>query len=114
MPHTYKDLIFTKHAYNRLKERSIAEHAIWEVIHHPAQKFPSKGQTKFIKAIHDRKIHVVAKRLEPEDKWLIISVWVRGEEDKEPILWRLLILPFKILWWLIKMLWKLLVKIGEK
>jgi hypothetical protein len=100
--HTYKNLIFTNHAYARLKDRSISEDAIWQTIQWPEKKYPDQKSTKFIKSVYERRLHVIANWLAQENKWLIISVWVRGEEDKQPIVWQILTLPFRIGYWILK------------
>lgn len=97
------NVIFTKHALSRLSERSLTKDQIVEVINSPQLTKPiaQTQTTKFIKTINDRRIHVVAS-LSSEKKWLVISVWVRGEEDKLPIVWQLLTLPFRLFWKLIQ------------
>ena len=102
---TYKDLVFTDHARHRLQKRSMRREAVYQTVHNSEKSFPAKqNATKFIKTINDRRHHVVAKRLADENKWLVISVWVRGEDDQPELLWRLITLPLKLIWWLIKAL----------
>ena len=101
---TYKNLIFTNHAFDRLSLRSITQDAIWQTITYPEKKYPQDQTTKFIKSVQDRRLHVIASWLTKENKWLVVSVWVRGEEDKEPVVWQLITLPFRLIWWLIKKL----------
>src|SRR5687768_9359308 len=98
----YKNLVFTKHALERLNDRTITAEAVHRVIQTPDKKFSRDDNTKFIRTLNDRKYHVVASYLEKEHQWLIISVWVRGEEDKEPLMWQLITLPFRAGWWLLK------------
>jgi hypothetical protein len=100
--HSYQDIAFTDHAYHRLRQRSIAERAIWETIHYP-EKSVSEGnqQTKFIKTYQGRRIHVVAQSIhQPPHRWLIISTWVRGEVDQLPFMWLVLTAPFRLIGWL--------------
>jgi len=104
--HVYKNLIFTHHAYDRLKDRSITAEAIWQTVQWPANKYPSQKATKFIKSVHHRRLHVIASWLAKEKKWLVISVWVRGEADRVPMGWWLMTLPFKLTYWLLKSLLK--------
>ncbi|NCO12648.1 MAG: hypothetical protein COZ34_04980 [Candidatus Pacebacteria bacterium CG_4_10_14_3_um_filter_34_15] len=110
MPDTYKNIIFTKHAIERMNKRSISKDKIWQVINHPDKTFNEsssneKGVTKkFIKETGDRKYQVIATYLPNEQKHLVISTWVRGEDDKQSIIWLIITLPFKIIWWLIKKL----------
>lgn len=103
----YKNIIFTKHALDRLKDRSIDYAHIADVINHPNKKFKQDGSTtKFIKTINNRKIHTVASYLKKDNKWLVISVWVRGEDDKAPFIWQLITLPFRVIWWTLKTIFK--------
>lgn len=103
--HSYKDLLFTKHAYSRALERGISNEAVWQAVHYPKTKVVTNIATRSFKYSRDwqqRRVQVVAKYLANEKKYLVISLWVRGEEDKEPFVWWLLTLPFKLLWWLLK------------
>jgi len=95
MNRTYKNLVFTKHALNRLDFRAITQDAIYQTVSNPDKSFANQSHTKFIRTINDRLIHVVAKPIKNR-QWLIISVWVRGEEDRVPLIWKLLTLPFKL------------------
>lgn len=105
---TYKDLIFTNHAYHRLKQRSLSFDGVWQTVHYPNKKNKSGSNFKFVKVIGDRNYQVVANFLKSENKYLIVSVWVRGEDDHAPLVWQILTLPFRLLWWLLKWLSKLI------
>lgn len=108
MPESFRNLIFTNHAYARALDRSISTFDIWEAVNHPHQTFANhnEGSTKFIKTIQQRKLHVVASYLKDKNMWLVISVWVRGEEDQVPFMWMILSAPFRLGWWLLTFLWK--------
>lgn len=95
----YKNLVFTDHALERLHLRSLSQDKIFQVVSHPEKKFSTdkSGQFKYILTLKGRKIHVVAKKLPQEKKWLVISVWVRGEDDPVPIAWQIITFPFKII-----------------
>lgn len=108
--HTYRDLIFTNHAYGRLKQRSLSQHGVWETVHQPHQKIKKGKNTKYIRTIKGRKYQVVAKQLPRENKYLVISLWIRGETDKLPLAWRLIRFPFVVVWKLLVWLWNLLWK----
>lgn len=111
MSKTYKNLIFTTHAYNRILSRSLALHSIFETINYPDKVFEEKNQSKkYLKTLQDRKYHVVATYKPDQKKYIVISAWVRGEEDTQPITWQLLTLPFKLVWWIIQAVWRLLIK----
>ena len=106
MSNKYKNLIFTKHALERMGKRSIAKDKIWQVIN-KADKKTNKGRDnkKYIKEINDRTYHAVATYLKDERKHLVISAWVRGEDDKQSFIWLLITAPFKLIWWILKKLW---------
>ncbi len=107
MTEEYHDLIFTKHAINRKLNRSISNNKIFQTIHFPDQKIRIKqSKWKFIKTFNNRPVHIVAKELKEKNKWLIISLWVRGEDDKTPFVWQILTLPFKIIFWIFKTIWQ--------
>lgn len=111
MSQTYKNIIFTTHAYDRIKSRSLAVHSIYETINFPQKTVgESKGNKKYIKTIQNRKYQVVATYKPDQKKYLVISAWVRGEEDTQPLAWQLITLPFRIIWWILKKIWQLISK----
>ncbi len=99
MDKNYHNLVFTDHALERIRLRTISQDQVRQVLLNPDKEFPNdkSGQTKFIRRINTRIIHVVGKYLTDQKKWLIISVWVRGENDPVPLVWKLITLPFKII-----------------
>lgn len=109
--HTYRNLIFTKHAHERLSQRSLQKWGIWETVQNPDKTKSSGSNQKFIRNINGREYHVVAKQLSDQNKFLIISLWVRGEDDKLPIVWQLLRLPFIVLWKIIILIFRLVKKL---
>jgi len=91
MNREYKNAIFTKHALERLKLRRITQDAVIRTLEKPdTRTVEDDGDTEFIKLLHDRKYHVIAAYLKDEKKWLIKSVWVRGEDDPIPV-WKQLL-----------------------
>ena len=99
MPTEYKNIVFTKHASERMSQRSITTHSVWETVTYPDTTNSDRDHsTRFIKTKNGRKYFVVAKYLPKERKQLVVSTWVRGEDDRVPILWQLITLPFKLLW----------------
>lgn len=112
MGKTYKNIIFTSHAYNRTKERSIPLHAVYETIVSPDKtKQVGNGKKKYFKTIRDRRYQVVATYKSDQKKYLIISNWVRGEDDKVPLVWQLITLPFKLVWMILKLLFSIVKKL---
>ena len=99
MGQNYHQLIFTDHALERLRLRSLSKAQVEQVITQPDQTQAGKkaGTIKFLKTLHQRQIQVIASKLKTEDKWLVVSVWVRGEADPVPLMWQLITLPFKII-----------------
>ena len=77
MERTYKELIFSNHARNRMFERTITPHAVWQVVHNPDHSRPESkpNTTRFIRTLNDRKYHVVATYLPDQKKTLIVSAW---------------------------------------
>ena len=107
MTHTYKQLVFTNHGWERLQDRRLSSDAVWQVVTAPShQESMGEGKTKYIRVVNGRLIHVVASWLPHEQRWLVISVWVRGEADRVPFIWTLITAPFKFLWWLLRLLFK--------
>jgi|GEM_PF-2446170 len=75
---------FTAHALERMKLRNIYRYEVKETILNPEKTFEDEDdKVKFIgkELSLNRSNHVVAKFLPEENKWLVISAWVRGEED---------------------------------
>lgn len=111
MDKNYKNLVFTNHAFDRIQSRTITQDAVYLTVNSADQKYKTDNNgVKFIKTVKGRKVHVVANYLEKEHKWLIVSVWVRGEDDKVPFVWSLITFPFKLTYklliWLLKSLSK--------
>jgi hypothetical protein len=103
MSNHYRDLILTNHAIARQSLRSINFEALYQTIHQPDKKIRIEGEKwKFIKKINDRQHQIIANYLVDQKKWLIISAWVRGEEDQVPLIWQLISAPFRLIWWTIK------------
>jgi hypothetical protein len=102
MNRTYKNLVFSKHALARLSDRILTQDAIYQTIQFPDKTFSENDSTKFIRTVNNRRIHVVAAPIE-NNQWLVISTWVRGEEDRVPLMWQLITLPFRAAWYLIRL-----------
>lgn len=78
-------IIFTKHALDRSQQRYVTQEKIERVLQNPDKIIQiGGGKSKFIGLIDQRHFQVIASYLSKEDKWLIISAWVRGEEDNKP------------------------------
>lgn len=107
----YKNIIFTDHAYHRAMQRSIQVHAIYETISSPDfTKKVGDSKTKFYKTINQRKYQVIAIYKSDQKKHLVISAWVRGEEDKPSLVWQLITLPFKLLWFIVSLCFRIIKK----
>ena len=40
------------------------------------------GNTKFIRTVNGRRLYVICQPLEDQRKWLVKTLWVRGEDDE--------------------------------
>ena len=106
------DYIFTKHALQRLSERSISQDAAEAVLRQPDRTEPGKkpGTVKFVRMLNGRNVQLVGTYLADQKKWLVVSAWVRGEDEKVPLMWQIITLPFKLVWWLIQFIYRKLTK----
>lgn len=104
-------MILTNHAQERLRLRHLAASDLEEVLKDPDKKFNNRDNVKFIKTVDGRRIHVVANFDARKKDWVVVSAWVRGEDDPQPLLWRIIVgsvkYPALFVWWLIKKLWQL-------
>lgn len=98
-------IIFTKHALSRSQQRYVPQDKIERVLVYPDKTISLEdNKTKFIRVIDQRQFQVIASYLAKEDKWLVISAWVRGEEDSKPALDQLIESFAKGLYWLVRQL----------
>ena len=78
----YADIEFTKHAHERMQLRVISEDMVVKAIRNPDKTFlEDDGDTKFIRKVNGANLQVICKPLPDENKWLVKSAWVRGEDD---------------------------------
>lgn len=96
----YKRLIFTNHALDRMQYRRVSQEAVWRVLQHPDRVEPEEkpGSYRFIRILRGRQYQIIGVHLANEKKTLIISVWVRGEEDRPSLWWLVLRWPLQLLW----------------
>lgn len=75
---SYKGVIWTNHALDRLKERRISQGDAWVVFSNPDQsrKGESSGSWIYYKTFGNKRLEVVAKKNE-RGEWIILSVWER-------------------------------------
>lgn len=96
-------IVLTKHALSRARSRKMELYPIERTIIDPDQKISLGEQKfKFLKNVSGRHYQLVATFLPQEDKWLIISAWVRGEDDQLPFAWLIISAPFRFIWWLLQ------------
>jgi hypothetical protein len=108
-------IVLSKHALERARSRGMELYAIEQLLLFPDHKKElGDGKFKFQKIVNKRNYQAVATWLAKENKWLIISVWVRGEEDKLPFAWLFISAPFRLAWWLLRSLWRIIAKIAGK
>ncbi len=78
----HQTVVFTKHARERMDLRRINEDMIIQIMRKPnAMHNLEDGKIKFIGKAMGAKVHAIGKPIPEENKWLVISLWVRGEED---------------------------------
>lgn len=77
------NIIFTNHAEERRRKRKIVVSDVEKTLSNPDKSFPGKKSdtVKFIRTINGRQHQVIGKYLQDQKAWLILSVWVRGEDD---------------------------------
>ncbi len=83
MSNSFKGLIFTNHALQRMHERKLSQNDVWAVWYKPDQSrfAKSKGAWIYYKTWNNQKVEVVAKK-NPSNEWVILSVWSK-ETTKE-------------------------------
>jgi len=98
------EFIFTTHARERLQQRNIPLSDAESVLRNPDKTYPGKkpNTVKFIRTINYRRVELIATHLSDQKKWLVVSAWVRGEDDKVPLSWQIIALPFRLVWWVVK------------
>ena len=91
MQRELQNVIFTNHAIERLKLRRISQNMVVQTVKRSDESFlEDDGDTRFIKDIKGRNVHIVARQADEPGKWLVISAWVRGEDDPKPLFVRIL------------------------
>jgi hypothetical protein len=78
----HETVVFTKHAKDRLDLRRLGEDMVIDVMRKPHMTHQlDDGKIKFIGKTMGAKVHAICKPIPEENKWLVISLWVRGEDD---------------------------------
>lgn len=79
----YGNMIWTNHSIERLAKRNISQSDAIKVMQNPDKTYPGKkaDTVKFIRTINNRRIHLVGK-LNEDKQWVVLTAWVRGEEDQ--------------------------------
>ena len=95
MDNHYRGLIWTNHALDRLRERSIKQGDAWATWRNPqeSRKGTVAGSWVYHRTYGSTQIEVVAKQNERKE-WLILSVWSRSvprNYNKSKSFWSLLI-----------------------
>ncbi len=109
-------VIISTHARERISRRAISLTDLEKTIAYPDfRDEQADGKIKFSKTIAGRKHQVVATFLQEQQAWLVVSAWVRGEEDRLPLTWLIISWPFRLVWqitsWLLQQLWHLIKRI---
>jgi hypothetical protein len=86
-----KHIIYTDHAGQHMKLRRISPAMVAAALDKPERSVPANdGDTRFIRTVNKREVRVVSHYLPDERAWLVVSTWVRGEDDPLPVWKRLL------------------------
>lgn len=81
-------IVLSKHVEERMAVRRVSRDLIDKTVYQAdSSKLEDDGDTKFVKTIDKREIQVIAKPLDDENKWLIKTVWVEGENDPN-LIWK--------------------------
>ena len=82
VPINHETVVFTKHARERLELRKTGEDMVIQVMRNPSTTHSIEdGKIKFLGKSMGAKVHVIAKPIPEQNKWLVVSLWVRGEDD---------------------------------
>lgn len=104
MKREYKNVIFTDHAIQRLKRRRISQDMAVDAVRKPDRKQAEDDEkTRFVREIKGRNVQIVATYLKDEQQWMVVTGWVRGEDDPRRWWVHVLLLP----WYLIRALGRL-------
>lgn len=72
----YDRIVFTNHAKERFQQRKITKDMVMKAIQDPDKReFEDDGDTKFIRRVTGREVHVVCKPVPEENTWLVKSAW---------------------------------------
>lgn len=73
----YKNLIWTNHAIERMRNRGLSQDVAWQAFKNHDQNFEgkTKGAIEYQKRFDTFLVTVVAKRNE-KNEWIIISAWI--------------------------------------
>ena len=75
-------VVFSRHARERLDLRRMGEDMIIQVMRAPEKTYKQDdGKIKFVGKDMGAKVHAICKPIPDENKWLVITLWVRGEDD---------------------------------
>lgn len=71
----YFDLIFTKHALQRIEERGLTKELAWETFKRPDEsKKTREGKSHFIKHFKGFKTGLIANQ-NIKNEWIVVSFW---------------------------------------
>lgn len=71
----YSNLIFTKHALERIAERGLNKELAWETFNHPDESKKAKnGGSQFVKYFEGFRAGLIAKQND-KNEWIVVSFW---------------------------------------
>lgn len=82
MKREYNGIVLTDHAIQRARLRRIRPEMIVQTVKKPENReIEDDGDTKFTKTINGRKVQVIGFYDDDDRKWIVKTMWVRGEDD---------------------------------
>lgn len=79
---TQQTVVFTRHARERMNLRKLDDAMVLQVMRKPGKIYDAgDGKVKFVGKAMGAKVHVIGKPIPEENKWVVVSLWARGEND---------------------------------
>lgn len=81
----YKELWWTTHAWERMRERGLTANDVWACWKSPdtTRKAAAKGAWVYHRATYKGRVETVVTKNSSGD-WVVISCWLRGKTSKNP------------------------------
>lgn len=101
MHRRYKELVFTDHALERLRQRKVDMGEVWATWRHPSKSYyaATKGAWVYQRNWGKRQIELVAKKND-QGEWVVLTLWSNylRYKPQNPLWWRILKWVWKRIW----------------